>query len=200
MSIGILGGTFNPIHNGHLILAQEMLNALHFSKVLFIPAKTPPLKNITTSEEDRYNMVQLAIADNPLFEVSRIELDRSGVSYTIDTIKELKQQIKDDFYFIIGSDNVLDITHWHDWKELVSICNFAIAARPGINANVLDVMKSNLGNELIEQWQKNFVPIYGLQISSTEIRNRLQNNIPVKYYLPESVIDYIQKHQLYKIH
>lgn len=187
MAIGILGGTFNPIHNGHLILAQEVQDALELRKVLFIPAKIPPLKKNITPEQHRYNMVCRAIQNNKFFEISDIELQSPKVSYTYDTIQALKQQYTEKIYFIIGSDNLQSLPKWYKWEELLQICNFAIATRPGYAPDL-----TTLPPILQKQWEENKVVINALEISSTEIRQRIAEKRTLRYLVPDEVIDYIE--------
>lgn len=193
MKIGLLGGTFNPIHNGHLINAEIIKENFNLDKVLFIPSKYPVHKNLegNVSSEDRYNMVKIAIDDNKYFEVSRIEIDREGESYFIVTIKQLLNIYKDsELYLIIGSDAFSEITIWKESKEILETVSFIIMRRPGhelINNKLIKMAKDAkfANNPLIE-------------ISSSEIRKNIKNNKSIRYLVPGNVEEYIIKKELYK--
>ena len=198
MTIGVLGGTFNPIHIGHLMLAQQVGSHLKFSKVLFMPSKIPPHKKDVISEEERFYMVQLAIKNNPFFEISRLELDRKGISYTINSIEILNQQYKEKIAFIIGSDNLLDITKWYQWKKLLEICDFAIGARPGTSVEIIDEIEPIIGKKKSEKFRKNFVPITQIDISASLVRKRYEQKLSNKYIVPLKVDEYILEKKLYR--
>ena len=141
MKIGILGGTFNPLHNAHLRIAEEVRDRLGLERVMFVPAASPPHKMLEgeLSFEVRHEMVRLAIADNPFFTVSDIEGKRGGTSYSIHTLQELHHQFPDDdFFFIIGSDSFLDIGSWKQYADIFNLCNLVVVARPGAVADPLD--------------------------------------------------------------
>lgn len=193
MKIGLLGGTFNPIHNGHLGNAEIIKENFNLDKVLFIPSKYPVHKNLegNVSSEDRYNMVKLAINDNKYFEASRIEIDREGESYFIITIKQLLDIYKDsELYLIIGADAFNEINIWKESKEILKTVSFIIMRRPGhesINRKLIKMAKDVkfANNPLIE-------------ISSSEIRKNIRNNKSIKYLIPGKVEEYIIKKELYK--
>lgn len=193
MNIGLLGGTFNPIHNGHLINAEIIKENFNLDKVLFIPSKYPVHKNLegNVSSEDRYNMIKIAINDNKDFEASRIEIDREGESYFIITIKQLLNIYKDsELYLIIGSDAFSEITIWKESEEILKIVSFIIMRRPGhelINSKLIKMAKDAkfANNPLIE-------------ISSSEIRKNIKNNKSIRYLVPGNVEEYIIKKELYK--
>lgn len=199
IKIGIMGGTFDPIHNGHLILAEY--SRLHFDleKVIFIPTGNPPHKdqNNISSSKYRYDMTLLAINTNPYFHLSSIEMESQGTTYTIDTIKKLQKKYKDvDFYFVLGSDSFFNIDKWKDYKELIGLCKFIVVKRP-------DRDNEDLEDE-VKQFNKRYnsslhileAPL--IEISSTNIRNRVKDGLSIKYLVPEAVEDYIKKNQLYK--
>ena len=193
MKIGLLGGTFNPIHNGHLGNAEIIKENFNLDKVLFIPSKYPVHKNLegNVSSEDRYNMVKLAINDNKYFEASRIEIDREGESYFIITIKQLLDIYKDsELYLIIGADAFNEINIWKESKEILKTVSFIIMRRSGhesINRKLIKMAKDVkfANNPLIE-------------ISSSEIRKNIRNNKSIKYLIPGKVEEYIIKKELYK--
>ena len=202
--IGVMGGTFNPIHHGHLVTAQEALSQFKLDVVIFVPTGNPPHKveNKLASAEDRYIMTVIATSSNRDFFVSRIEVDRKGKSYTIDTMRMLKKVYGEDslLYFITGADAILEILTWKNTEEIVALCNFKSATRPGYDLTRLKDLKSKLFNNDMEKAnEKIFVmEIPALSISSTDIRNRVKNNRPIDYLVPEGVSNYILKNGLYK--
>jgi len=193
MRIGIMGGTFNPIHYGHLVSASEVCNKFKLDKVIFIPSALNPLKNASNLAEARHRlkMIKLAIASNPLFEASDAEIKRGGVSYTIDTIKAfVKKYGKDvNIYFIIGADAFLEINSWASPDALLKMCKFIVTTRPGY-----DVKKA----KHVFKKHTEIMEIPYLEISSSDIRERIKSGVPIRYLLPEKVETYIQKHKLYK--
>jgi nicotinate-nucleotide adenylyltransferase len=201
--IGIMGGTFNPIHHGHLVTAQEALSQFKLDKVIFIPTGNPPHKtpDKIAGAEDRYIMTVIATSSNSNFFVSRIEIDRKGESYTIDTVRQLKKLYGNDsqLFFITGADAILEILNWKDTDEIVSLCKFIAATRPGYNlARLEDLKKRLFGNKTVTGKKIFVMEIPALSISSTDIRNRLRDNRPIDYLVPEGVSNYILKHGLYK--
>lgn len=197
--LAIMGGTFDPIHMGHLVTAEEVRHEFHVDEVLFVPTGHPPHKshiNMTTCEH-RYLMTVLATAANPYFKVSRIEIDREGVTYTIDTVKELKRIYGNEvqLYFITGADAVHKILGWKESAELLQICDFVAVTRPGYNKEEL----INQIEELKKQYETNihFLEVPALAISSSDIRKRLNEMKPIKYLVPQEVENYIKKHELY---
>lgn len=183
--IGILGGTFDPPHLGHLIIAEEVRLALELDEIWFIPTYTPPHKDDAKTEvHDRIKMIELAIETNPYFKISTIEIKRSGKSYTIDTMKELTTLHPDyEFYFLIGADMVEYLPKWHRIDELIKLVPFVGVKRSGY--------------ELATDYNILTVNIPLIDISSTEIRNRLQNKRSAKYLVPERVYAYIRGERLY---
>ncbi|MYL46645.1 nicotinate-nucleotide adenylyltransferase [Virgibacillus halodenitrificans] len=183
--VGILGGTFDPPHLGHMIIAQEVQLSLNLDEVWFIPSHTPPHKNTTkTNAEDRVNMVKLAVQGNAYFKVNTIEIDRFGKSYTFDTIKELnKEYPRCTFYFIIGADMVEYLPKWNRIDQLIKLVQFVGVKRPGFS--------------LISTYPVIEVEVPQIDISSTFIRNRIKNNQPFSYFTPEGVTNYIKEKRLY---
>jgi nicotinate-nucleotide adenylyltransferase len=214
--LGILGGTFNPIHIGHLVAAEEVRDRLQLDRVLFIPAYAPPHKddeNIPSAKE-RMEMVDLAVSGNTFFEPSDIEMKRGGMSYSIETIEELRRIYPGSkLCFIIGLDAFLEIQTWHRWKELMALCDFAVMSRRGRNfsdlrlldfmANAADVLrgldKGSLTQANVQHGAAtvHLVTIPLLDISSTDIRTRVKQGSSIKYLLPEPVEHYIIKKKLY---
>lgn len=199
--IGIMGGTFDPIHYGHLVLAEEIRNNFDLDKIFFVPAGTPPHKKKAgmTDKEQRYTMTLLASMTNPNFEVSKIEIESEEVSYTINTIKKIKEKLQNDqveIYFITGADAIMEIETWKDYKELLTLCSFIGATRPGIHAETLEHKIEELRTTYNAKIHLTRIP--GLAISSTDIRNRVKEGRAFKYLLPESVEAFIVKNNLYK--
>jgi len=195
--VGIMGGTFDPIHSGHLVIANEVLNIYNLDEIIFIPAGNPPhKKEIGASPLDRYIMAAMATLSNDKFNVSDIEIKNPQKSYTLNTITELtKIYINTEFYFITGADSIIGLPNWHESKKLLKLCKFIAVSRPGISkeivqANIEKIRENFNGNiELLQ------APM--LQISSTDIRNRIKNGKSAKYLLPEPVEQYIIKNSLY---
>ena len=193
--IGIMGGTFDPIHNGHLVTAECASYQYNLDKVVFVPSGNPPHKTNKeiTNADDRYSMALLATMSNPKFRVSRMEIDREGLSYTIDTVKEFKKIYPNaKFYFITGADAILEIFTWKAPGKLLAEVEFIAASRPGY-------CLSQLGREIYDEYRDSIhlLEIPGLAISSTDIRGRVRVGRPIKYQLPEEVEAYIRKHNLY---
>ena len=193
MKIAILGGTFNPIHNAHLLSAEQVRDGLGYDKVLFIPSARPPHKEPwdIIDPEHRYQMTRLAIKDNPDFEVSRIELDRNGASYAIQTIKELQSMYGDacQLAWIIGADSLIEFTIWKDFDELLETCHFIATTRPNY---CIDEALPNIHNRV------QVYSITGLNISASEIRERVRERRSIRYLVPHTVEDYIFQHELYR--
>lgn len=197
MKIGILGGTFNPIHIGHLIMAEYIRESIPLDKVIFIPVGEPPHKKHTERSEDRFNMVKIAIESNPFFDISSIEMDRKGSSYTIDTIKQLDTIYPEDkLYFIIGADSLLDIMNWHKAEKLLQIVDFIVVGRNSLDK---DHIVKNIEN-LTSKYGANiiFLETPSIEVSSTEIRKRVKEHKSIRYLVPNSVREYIIERNLYK--
>ena len=199
MKVGIMGGTFDPIHNGHLIIAEYSRNVLDLEKVIFIPTGNPPHKRLNriTEKTNRLEMTKLAILTNPSFEFSDLEIAREGITYSIDTILSLKKDCpQDEFYFIIGSDSLFEIQNWKDHDKLLTICNFVVFERGELE----DKKISEKIEELKDTYNSNIFKIHCplIEISSTEIRNRVSTGLSIKYLVPEIIETYIQKYNLYK--
>ncbi len=191
--IGIMGGTFDPIHYGHLVTAEEVRVEFGITDVIFVPSGKPPHKinRKITWAEHRYLMTVLATVTNLFFSVSRIEIDRKGPSFAIDTIAQFRSIFGEDaeLFFITGADAFLEMDKWYRAEDLVKMCKFVAATRPGYPIERIDARFSKY-IELIE------VP--ALSISSTDIRRRVVENRSIKYLLPEAVEDYIFKNGLYR--
>lgn len=211
--IGVLGGTFNPIHFGHLRLAQELTDALNLKEVRFIPAANPPHKDApSVSAFHRAEMVKLAIADNPLFTFDNRELLREGASYTIDTLISLRSEVGAEaaLCLIMGSDAFTRLNTWHRWQEILNYCHIVLVQRPLITAanqpplaNELTLLLQNHYTENVSDLSNqntgfiHMQTITALSISSTAIRAALKLKQTPRYLMPQSVIDYIAINQLY---
>lgn len=196
--IGILGGTFDPIHLGHLALAESAGEELELEKVLFIPAGHPPHKKdrLITEARHRQRMTELAIAGNPRFALSTIDLVRSGLSYTVDTLRLLSAEyVGAELFFIIGADSLLDLPTWYRPAEILQLAIVAAAGRPGFS---LDQFESKLG-ELYRKYRHRIVLFEApsLDISSTMLRERLVAGRSVRYLVPDAVLEYIAANDLY---
>ncbi len=196
--IGLFGGTFDPPHLGHLILASEAQLQLELDRMLWILTPEPPhkLDQRITATEHRLAMVQLAIADNPAFELSRVELDRPGPHYTVDTIKLLAEQNPNaELVPIIGGDSLNDLPKWHKPKELLYACHWVGVMRRPHEESSLDELERELPGITSKV---HYVDAPLLEIASREIRTRIAEGKSVRYYLPSTVYDYISQHRLYR--
>ena len=209
--IGLLGGTFNPIHFGHLRMAQELADALNLAEVRFIPSANPPHKTApTVPAQQRAEMVQLAIADNPLFKLDTLELNRQGASYTIDTLISLREELGENvsICLIMGSDAFSKLDSWHRWAELLNYCHIILVQRPDSQSqtklsdqltaflsthyteNVDDLVEKSAGYIHMQQ-------ITAQDISATNVRKKLTSDKSAKYLVPEQVLAYIKQQHLY---
>ena len=191
--IGIYGGTFNPPHLGHLIVAEEIRQRFCLEKVMFIPSARPPHKTDSPviDSADRYEMTALATRDNPHFDISDIEIRRSGKSYTIDTIKELKKIYgpEVDIFFIMGGDSIFEIETWKEPDKLLNLCKVVVTTRPGFD---LKGIEERLREKII------VAEVSHIGISSTEIRRRVQEGKSIRYLVPRQVEEYIVEEKLYQ--
>lgn len=187
--IGVMGGTFDPIHHGHLVAASEVAQSFDLDEVVFVPTGIPWQKEKVTESEHRYLMTVIATASNPQFTVSRVDIDRNGPTYTIDTLRDLKTSRPDaELFFITGADAVAQILSWRDHDELWQLAHFVAVSRPG---HVLST--EGLPSEDVSQLE-----IPALAISSTDCRARVRAGNPVWYLVPDGVVQYIAKHHLYR--
>lgn len=193
--IGILGGTFDPIHYGHLAIAEEARLALQLDRVLFVPVSQQPLKHGThvATPEQRFAMTQLACASNPAFEVSRIELDRPGPSFTLMTLEALQAAQIGELHFILGDDALAELTRWHAAERVVELARIVVVGRPGSATDRTRTIQAlpALNERLI------VLPGPALDISSTALRRRVAANQPIRYQTPDVVVAYIGEHRLY---
>ena len=197
--VGILGGTFDPIHIGHLIMAEQIREEFQLDKVIFIPSGNPPHKKLqtVTDAEHRYNMVCEALKENPYFEESRIEIDRKGYTYTIDTLRDLKEHNKNNahMYYIIGADVLYDLLTWKDYEKVFEICEFIAAMRPGKDRDGFRERIRYLEKEFSAKIHEAEISL--IEVSSTMVRERVKQNKSIRYLVPEAVEEYIRKNRIY---
>ncbi len=194
--VGILGGTFDPPHIGHLVLAEYAATALDLDCVMFVPAAEPPHKDqLRVDIEHRLPMIELAIAGNDRFALSRVDVDRPGPHYTVDMIRILQADQPDtEFYFVLGGDSLHDLPRWHLPLDLIALCKLAVMARPG--AEVIPDLEANVLPGLSDRVIVIDSPMLGF--SSTEVADRLEAGKSVRYLVPDAVLSYIQTHRLYQ--
>lgn len=201
MKIGIYGGSFDPIHMGHLILAEHVRDTLGLSKVIFVPARVPPhaMSKTLAPDEHRLAMLTAATYDNPRFVCSDLELRRKGPSYTIDTIRELRRQYpNDELLFIVGADSVRELPNWKAPEEIGGECPIVIGVRPGFDEGIFEELKGRLSAEFIQSLKDHFVETPSIGISSTDIRRRLSERKSIRHLVPAGVFDYIRTNDLYR--
>ncbi len=197
--LGIMGGTFDPIHYGHLVLAEQIRTKFNLDRIYFIPSGNPPHKDSgrVSDKRHRFNMTLLATVTNPHFEVSKLEINKEGPSYTIDTVKAILGKIneQDRIFFITGADALRELDTWKDPEELFRLCSFIGATRPGYDRREVEMKIEKMQTDYGASIDLTEVP--ALAISSTEIRDRVQSGLSIKYLVPESVEQYIYKNGLY---
>lgn len=194
--LGVMGGTFDPIHNGHLLTAEEAAVQFGLDEVVFVPTGHPWMKEQkeVSAPEHRYLMSVIATASNPRFSVSRIEIDRAGPTYTVDTLRELKGLDGDavDLFFVTGADAMLEILQWKDPEEILALAHFIAATRPGYDLTRFEAEAPTRHPNV------SVMNIPALAISSTDIRKRVGEGRPIRYMVPEGVKSYIEKAGLYR--
>lgn len=198
-NLGIIGGTFNPIHYGHLMAAEFARMEYHLDTVIFMPAYIPAHKEGEDILEAkyRYSLVKMAIGDNPAFQVSDLEMKRKGISYTIDTIDHFLKIYPDwNISFIMGMDSLLQMNTWKDIHRLAGLCHFIVVTRPGYEIDMEPELRAKLPDILWEH--VSYLEIPGMDISSTEIRTRIRAGKTIKYLLPAAVEGFIHEHRLYR--
>ena len=187
--VGVMGGTFDPIHHGHLVAASEVAQSFDLDEVVFVPTGQPWMKTGVSPAEDRYLMTVIATASNPRFTVSRVDIDRGGPTYTIDTLRDLRAQRPDaELFFISGADAVAQIMEWKDIDELWGLAHFVAVSRPGHDLSIRGLPEQGV----------NSLEVPALAISSTDCRQRVSRGFPVWYLVPDGVVQYISKHHLYR--
>lgn len=186
--IGVMGGTFDPIHNGHLVAASEVAAAMQLDEVLFVPTGKPWQKQEVSAAEHRYLMSVVATASNPQFKVSKVDVDRPGYTYTVDTLNDLDQQFPDaDLFFISGADAIAQIIAWKDIETVWDLAHFVAVSRPGHKLKLPKAPEGAISE----------LEVPALSISSTDIRQRVAEGKPIWYLVPDGVVQYISKHHLY---
>ncbi|WP_291314302.1 nicotinate-nucleotide adenylyltransferase [Corynebacterium sp. UBA2622] len=191
--IGVMGGTFDPIHNGHLVAASEVADRFDLEEVIFVPTGQPWQKEgkDVSDSEDRYLMTVIATASNPRFQVSRVDIDRAGRTYTIDTLTDLRARDPDaELFFITGADALESIMSWHHWDRMFDLAQFVGVTRPGY-----ELREDMLPVE--HQGRVHLIEIPAMAISSTDCRARAREGRPVWYLVPDGVVQYIAKNNLY---
>lgn len=198
MRVGVFGGTFDPVHLGHLIVAQEVRFRAALDNVLFVPAGQPPHKpgRVITPAAHRLAMLERALASEPSFAISRIEIDRPGPSYSVTTLRALRAELgpSADLYFILGSDQVADLPTWHRPAELLELCTVLAVERPGAPCDLAaaEARLPGLRERLL------WVPVPQIGIAAREIRRRVAAGEPIRYFVPDAVAAYIAVHGLYR--
>lgn len=191
LRIGVMGGTFDPIHNGHLVAASEVASAFKLDEVVFVPTGSPYQKDNVTPAEHRYLMTVIATASNPRFKVSRIDIDRGGDTYTVDTLTEMQELYPGaELIFISGADAIAQILSWKEVEKLWSLAHFVAVSRPGHKLTIPESPEGSISS----------LEIPALAISSTDVRARVRAGYPVWYLVPDGVVQYIAKNELYGNH
>ena len=198
MKMGVLGGTFDPVHLGHLMMAEEARVSLDLSEIIFVPAGQPLLKPARpiTPAEHRLQMLHLAIADRPYFKVSAMEIERPGPSYTVDTIDELRGQYgsKEEIFFILGWGSLAQLPEWREPSRLIKMCYLVAVPRPGFKRPNLEALEASIPGIL---QRVVFLDKTRVDISASAIRERAARGLPLRHLVPELVEEYIRKHKLY---
>ncbi|PTW91562.1 nicotinate-nucleotide adenylyltransferase [Microbacteriaceae bacterium MWH-Ta3] len=187
--IGVMGGTFDPIHHGHLVAASEVAQSFGLDEVVFVPTGQPYQKRDVSPSEHRYLMTVIATASNPRFTVSRVDIDRTGPTYTVDTLRDVRAAHPDaDLFFISGADAITQIMEWKDVDQLWDYAHFVAVTRPGHPLSVSGIPEEHVTR----------LEVPALAISSTDCRARVAAGSPVWYLVPDGVVQYIAKHSLYR--
>jgi nicotinate-nucleotide adenylyltransferase len=196
--LGVMGGTFDPIHNGHLVAASEVADLFGLDEVVFVPTGQPWQKDRdVTSAEDRYLMTVIATASNPRFSVSRVDVERAGPTYTTDTLRDLRELQPDcDLFFITGADALGSILTWQGWEELFGLATFIGVSRPGYELSDAHITEAfdRLPDDALH-----LVEVPALAISSTDCRGRAAQGRPIWYLVPDGVVQYVAKRGLYRV-
>jgi nicotinate-nucleotide adenylyltransferase len=184
-----MGGTFDPIHHGHLVAASEVQQSFDLDEVVFVPTGQPWMKEAVSSAERRYEMTVIATASNPRFSVSRVDIERGGPTFTIDTLRDIRRDRPDaELFFISGADAVAQILDWKDVSELWELAHFVAVSRPGHLLSIRGLPEQRVSS----------LEVPALAISSTDCRQRVGRGFPVWYLVPDGVVQYISKHHLYR--
>ncbi|MCX7760779.1 MAG: nicotinate (nicotinamide) nucleotide adenylyltransferase [Hydrogenothermaceae bacterium] len=208
MAVALFGGSFDPVHLGHLRIAEDIREYFNLERIIFVPAYLSPLKfSHSASAVDRLNMLTLAISDNPNFEISTYEIEKIGKSYSIDTVNFFKERLGYNPAFIVGTDAFLTLERWKEPKKLLNTANFIVVSRDKVNikqvkevVNKIDSNVKTYNNNVID-FSKTGVYLYfqrRIDISSTEIRDRIKKGLSIRYLVTREVADYIYKNNLYR--
>lgn len=205
MNIGVFGGSFDPVHYGHLLLAQQCLESSSLDRVLFVPVAHSPLRprSPIADAKSRVEMLQLAIADHPQFAVSTIELDRGQVSYTVDTLRALREASPaDTFFLLMGLDSLLDFPRWHEPREILSLAQLLVVNRPATSgataADAWQVLRGYVTDEQIDTIRSSIIDSQQFEFSSTDIRQRVTSGRSLRFRTPRAVEKYIETQGLYR--
>lgn len=201
MRIGLFGGSFNPIHLGHLIASRAVAEHLHLDKLYLVPASIPPHrtpKNLAAAHH-RLAMLRLAVAGDPLFEVSDFEINQPGPSYTVLTVEEFARRLGPaaELFWLIGADSLPELANWYESQRLVDLCQVVTAARPGWEVPDLSAMSRRFLATQIDRLKAGILQTPRIDISASEIRRRIAAGLPIRYLVPDPVADYIATHRLY---
>jgi len=200
--IGLFGGTFDPPHLGHLIIAQSLAEQLAIARVIFIPSGNPPHKKNrpVTSGEHRMKMLRLALADNPQFEISDWELSQTAPTYTVNSVPHFQKIYEGSkLHWLIGADNLGDLPNWYEFKRLIDLVDIVTAYRGGIEINdILSGIKDHLDKPQFDKLQKNLIRTPMIEISAHDIRSRVKTGKSIRYLVPPAVEDYIRREGLYR--
>jgi len=196
LRVGILGGTFNPPHVGHLVCAQEAMVQLDLEKVLFVPAARPPHRDIEADPgvDARVELCEAAISGDDRFELSRAEVEREGVSYTVDTLREFRKETPDDeLFLLLGGDQAASLMSWHEPEQVLELATVAAVERVGFSRNAISIKLGRLpgGRGIL------YLDMPVMQVSSSLVRRRVAEGKPIRYLVPDPVVDYIYEHGLY---
>ncbi|NOY78148.1 MAG: nicotinate-nucleotide adenylyltransferase [Calditrichaeota bacterium] len=193
MRIGLYGGSFNPIHTGHLLISEFVRDEFLLDEVWFIPSATPPHKpkDAVLPAEIRFQLVSLAIQNNPTFRVSDLEIQRGGISYTVDTLRQVREnhRSKDTLFWFIGMDNLVDFPNWHQPEKILELCQLVAVQRKGFSINQVEA-------SLRKRVLFSRAPL--IEISSSSIRERIKKGHSIRYFVPDSVREFIKTHHLYQ--
>ncbi|HEX9016925.1 MAG TPA: nicotinate-nucleotide adenylyltransferase [Chloroflexota bacterium] len=199
MRIGVFGGTFDPIHIGHLIAAEEARHTLRLERVLFAPASQPPHKEMegVTPVRHRVRMVELALEGNPAFELSMVDLDRPGPSYTVETLRLLHRDLGPgtEIFFIVGMDSLAELRSWRDPEQVIALCRLAVLNRPpypDVDTAELERGLPGISDRIV------MVRMPGVNVASSDLRERVSSGLPIKYQVPAAVERYILENRLYR--
>ena len=202
MRVGLFGGSFDPVHYGHLLLAEACREQCRLDEVWFLPAAQPPHKRSrqVTPDQQRVEMLELAVADNPAFVVSRYEIDRGGVSYTVDTLEHFRQEDAGrELFLLVGADMLRDLPHWHRAERLCELAVVAAAGRPAAGQIDFDVLAAVTTPERIELFRRHRVEMPECGLSSTDLRRRIAEGRSIRHQTPRAVEEYIRSQGLYRL-